>query len=120
MSSLVIRAAQRRSPSCQSVVVPFPIPLISSRRGSSPTLDNFTYLTATLSTTNMNPNNKMEGATADDNDDNDWRTASELGQVPRDGRHGLGWNGSDKSSNVGPRPWHDNMTVTMLDDRCAV
>ena len=50
----------------------------SSRRGSSPTLDDFTHLTSTLSTTNTNPNNQTEGATAgDDNHDDDWRTDSE-------------------------------------------
>lgn len=51
----------------------------SSRRGSSPTLDDFTHFTRTLSTTNMNLNNKMEGATAgdDNHDDDDWQTDSE-------------------------------------------
>jgi hypothetical protein len=52
----------------------------SSRRGSSPTLDDSAQLTPTLSTTNMNPNNKTQDAAADDDnshDHNDWRTDSE-------------------------------------------
>ena len=53
----------------------------TSRRDSSPTsstVDDFTHLTATLSASNMNPNNKMDAAAAnDDHDHDDWRTDSE-------------------------------------------
>jgi hypothetical protein len=56
--------------------------LISNPRpDSSPTsstVDDFTHLTATLSTNDMNPNNKMDAAAAnDDHDHDDWRTDSE-------------------------------------------
>jgi hypothetical protein len=51
----------------------------TSRHDSSPTsstIDDFTHLTAILSTTNMNPDNKMDVAAAN-NDHDDWRTDSE-------------------------------------------
>jgi len=56
--------------------------LISTyRRGSSPTsstVDDFTHLTATLTTANMNPNNEINvTAVNDDHDHEDWRTDSE-------------------------------------------
>jgi voltage-dependent calcium channel len=53
----------------------------TSRRDSSPTsstFDDFTHLTATLSTANMNPNNEMDVAAVNNGHDHgDWRTDSE-------------------------------------------
>ncbi|KAF8489571.1 Ion transport protein-domain-containing protein, partial [Russula emetica] len=51
----------------------------TSRRNSSPTsstVDDFTHLTATLSTTNMNPNNELD-VPDNNHDHDDWRTDSE-------------------------------------------
>ena len=52
----------------------------TSRRDSSPTsstFDDFTHLTATLSTSNMNPIDEMGAAAAANKDHDDWRTDSE-------------------------------------------